>query len=134
MTEFNILSLWVELIPHDSKPEFPSHMVGLSGLSNYPESLLLAQAIYNPNTRQLRSIKPTVCMHVLSLSHVQLFSTTWTVACQAPLSMGFPRKKYWSGLQFPSPGELPNPGIKPASSESLIWQVDSLLVSHLGSP
>ena len=43
------------------------------------------------------------------LSHVQLFATSWTVACQAPLSMGFPRQEYWSGLPFPSPGELPQP-------------------------
>ena len=41
--------------------------------------------------------------------------TSWTVACQAPLSMGFPRQAYWSGLIFPSPGDLPNPGIEPAS-------------------
>ena len=41
--------------------------------------------------------------------------TTWTVACQARLSMGFPRQEYWSGLPFPSPGDLPNPRIKPRS-------------------
>ena len=41
--------------------------------------------------------------------------TPWTVARQAPLSMGFPRQEYWSGLLFPSPGDLPNPGIKPLS-------------------
>ena len=39
----------------------------------------------------------------------------WTIACQASLSMGFPRQEYWSGLPFPSPGDLPNPGIKPVS-------------------
>ena len=50
------------------------------------------------------------------LSHGQLFSTPWTVARQAPLSMGFPRQEYWSGLPFPSPGDLPDPGIKPQSS------------------
>ena len=49
------------------------------------------------------------------LSRVQLFSTPWTVACQAPLSMGFPRQEYWSGLPFPSPGDLPDPGVKPTS-------------------
>ena len=43
------------------------------------------------------------------------FATPWTVACQAPLSMGFPRQEYWSGLPFPSLGDLPDPGIKPAS-------------------
>ena len=46
-------------------------------------------------------------------SHVQLFATLWAVAHQAPLSMGFSRQEYWSGLPFPPPGDLPNPGIKP---------------------
>ena len=45
--------------------------------------------------------------------HVQLFETPWTVACQAPLSVGFPRQDYWSGFPFPSSGDLPNPGTKP---------------------
>ena len=43
------------------------------------------------------------------------FATPWTVACQAPLSMGFSRQEYWSGLSFPSPGDLPNPWIEPTS-------------------
>ena len=51
----------------------------------------------------------------LPLSHVQLFVTPWAVARQAPLSTGFPRQEYWSGLPFPSPGDLPNPGIEPMS-------------------
>ena len=50
-----------------------------------------------------------------SLSHVQLFATPWTVSYQAPRSMGFSRQEYWSGLPFPSPGDLPNPGIVPRS-------------------
>ena len=49
------------------------------------------------------------------LSHVQLFATPWTVAYQASLSMGFSRQEHWSGLPFPSPGDLPNPGIEPKS-------------------
>ena len=52
---------------------------------------------------------------VKSLSRVQLFVTPWTIAYQAPLSMEFSRQEYWSGLPFPSPGDLPNPGIKPRS-------------------
>ena len=44
------------------------------------------------------------------------FATPWTIDCQAPLSMGFPRHEYWSGLPFPSPGDLPTPGIKPPST------------------
>ena len=47
-----------------------------------------------------------------SLSRVRLFATPWTVAYQAPLSMGFSRQEYWSGLPFPSPGDLPDPGIE----------------------
>ena len=48
-----------------------------------------------------------------SLSRVQLFATPWTVAYKASPSMGFSRQEYWSGLPFPSPGDLPNPGIEP---------------------
>ena len=54
-------------------------------------------------------------MKVKSLSGVWLFVTPWTVAYQASLSMGFSRKEYWSGLPFPSPGDLSNPGIEPRS-------------------
>ena len=57
------------------------------------------------------------------LSHVQLFATAWTIACQAPLSLGFPRQEYWSGLPFPSPGALPNPETEP---ESPALEVDFL--------
>ena len=54
------------------------------------------------------------CAHTLSC--VQLFETPWTAACQAPLSTGFPRQEYRGGLTFSPPGELPDPGIKPAST------------------
>ena len=52
---------------------------------------------------------------VKSLGHVHLFETPWTVACQAPLSIGFSSQKYWSGLPRPSPGDLPDLGIQPIS-------------------
>ena len=51
-----------------------------------------------------------MCVHY-SLSRVQLFATPWIVVCQLPLSMGFPREEYWSGLPFPSPGDLPDQGL-----------------------
>ena len=55
-------------------------------------------------------------VHVSShFSHAQLFLTLWTIACQAPLSMGFFRQEYWSELPFPSPGDLSDPGIEPVS-------------------
>ena len=60
--------------------------------------------------------------------------TPWTVAHQAPLSMGFPRQEYWSGLPFPSPGDLPDPGIEPMSLASPARSVCSLPLHHLGSP
>ena len=56
------------------------------------------------------------------LSRVQLFATPWSVAHQAPLSMGFSRREYWSGLPFPSPGDIPDPGIE---SVSLITPVSA---------
>ena len=57
--------------------------------------------------------------------------TPWTVAHEAPLSMGFSRQEYWSGLPFPSPGDLPNPGIEPGSSA---LQADSLPSELRGKP
>ena len=57
-----------------------------------------------------------IYLSVQSLSHVRLFATPWTVAHQAPLPMGFPRQEYWSGFPFPSPGHLPDTGIKLGSS------------------
>ena len=57
--------------------------------------------------------------------------TQWTVACQAPLSMGLSRQEYWSGLSFPSPGDLPNPGIEPGSPE---LQANPLSFEPAGKP
>ena len=65
-----------------------------------------------------------------SLSRVRLFPTPWTVAYQAA-SMGFSRQEYWSGLPFPSPGDLPNPGIEPGSPA---LQADTLTSEPQGSP
>ena len=64
-----------------------------------------------------------------SLSRVRLFATPWMVTYQAPRSMGFSRQEYWSGLPFPSPGDLPNPGIKPGSPA---LQTDALPSEPLG--
>ena len=58
-----------------------------------------------------------------SLSRVRLFATPWAITYQAPPSMGFSRQEYWSGLPFPSPGELPDPGIEPGSPA---FQADDL--------
>ena len=68
---------------------------------------------------------------VKSLSRVRLFVTPWTAACQAPLSMGFSRQEYWSGLPFPSPGDLPDPGIEPRSPA---LEADALTSEPPGKP
>ena len=64
-------------------------------------------------------------------NHVQLFETPWTIASQAPPSMEFSRQAYWSGLPFPSPGDLPDPGFKPRSPA---LQADALLSELPGNP
>ena len=70
--------------------------------------------------------------YVLSrFSCAQLFATPWTIARQAPLSMGFSMQEYWSGLPFPPQGDLPNPGINPRSPA---LQTDSLLSEPPGKP
>ena len=77
-----------------------------------------------------------VCVRVRALSHfshVQLFAILWTVTHQAPLSMGFSRQDYWSGLPCPPPGELLNPRIEFASPVSPALQVDSSPLTHQGS-
>ena len=67
------------------------------------------------------------------LSHIWLFTRLWTIARQAPLSMGFFRQEYWSGLPFPSPQDLSNPGIEPIPSVSPALQADSSPAEPSGS-
>ena len=76
---------------------------------------LALSSIFRLFIQELKGIQET-CHAVLSrFSHVQLFAALWTVACQAPLSMGFSRVDYWSGLPCPPPGDLSYPGIEPTS-------------------
>ena len=77
------------------------------------------------------SIYLSMCHCVSLLSHVRLFVTPWTVANQAPPSMGFSRQVYWSGLPFPCPGDLPDPGIEPRSPA---LQADALPSKPPGKP
>ena len=71
-----------------------------------------------------------VCM----LSHVRLLASLWTVAGQTLLSTGFSRQEYWSGLSFPSPGDLPDPEIKPTFLSSPALAAGFFTLSHLGNP
>ena len=70
-------------------------------------------------------------MNMKQLSRVRLFATLWTVAYQAPSSMGFSRQEYWSGLPFPPPGDLHDPGIEPGSPA---LQADALISEPPGKP
>ena len=72
----------------------------------------------------------SLCSVLSHFSHVRLFVTPWTVAQQAPLSLGFSRQEYWSGLPCPPPGDLPDRGMEPTSPA---LQVDSLPLSHWGN-
>ena len=109
-------------ILNDSKESF-STALWVPGLALWSSTFLI---INNSNIDSL-----TLKVKVKSLSHVQLFGTPWTVAYQAPPSMGFSRQENWSGLPFPSPGNLPDPGIKPGSPT---LEADALTSEPPGKP
>ena len=94
-------------------------------------------------TALVRHLLGSACM-LSCFSCVQLFTTPWTAACQAPLSMGFSRQEYWSGLLLPPPRDLPDPGIKPATlmspalagrffTTSATWEMSDLICWQLSS-
>ena len=86
----------------------------------------------SPKERQCqRMFKVKKVKEVKSLSRVRLFATQWTIAYQAPPSMGFSRQEYWNGLPFPSPGDLHDPGVEPRSPA---LQADTLPSEPLGKP
>ena len=100
-------------------------MVNMAGIYRNGRNhwLLYLQAISAPYTDRCCCLVTNLCL--------SLFATPWTVARQAPLSMGFSRQEYWSGLPFPSPGIFP---IQGSNLQFLHWQAESLQLSHLGSP
>ena len=106
--------------------------------SEYLDFKTVKKKIYMPFNSYLRvtSLLIQPLLRVLShISPVQLCATVWTVARQAPLSMGFSRQEHWSGLSFPPPGDLPNPGIELVSLTSTCTGRRVLYHwHHLGSP
>ena len=141
------LSDWTELNIPISDPNKSELYKAQSPLSNYlGEYITLAHTLVSKlsGTRLLQPRTPGfVFFHLLQckelgtacmLSHVRLFGTLWIVTHQDPLSMGFSRQEYWSGLPCPLPGDLPNPGIKPMSLASPSLQVvDSLPTAPPGT-
>ena len=103
-------------------------------LCSYSEHwLVFSKNLHNSRLKSIPgSILRYICACMLGrFSHAQLIAILWTVACQASLSMRFSRQEYLSGLLFPSPGNLPDSGMEPASPA---LQMDASLLSHLGSP
>ena len=92
-------------------------------------SLWVEEEAKKKRVPQQRETKVCDCLGFVCVLVLADSATPWTAAHQAPLSMGFSRKGYWSGLLFPSPGDLPNPGIEPGSPK---LQADSLLIELPG--
>ena len=99
-----------------------SHLKAPMGAWNAILKMIMSDVImimkYHSNLTSVQHFAGGVAMCVCMCSIVklcQLFATPWTVALQAPLSMGFSRQEYWGGLPFPPPGDLPSPGIEPVS-------------------
>ena len=86
----------------------------ITALHDLPKFTWPQEYIFDYNLRVLGQLYERK-VKVKVLSRVRIFATPWTLAYQAPPSMGFPRQEYWSGLPFPSPGDLPDPGIEPGS-------------------
>ena len=103
------------------KFEFPGRDFVLGWLGLVPRPLSTGSQELKPSSALPRGrfflsmSLVVVAAAISSLGPVRLFATPWTVACQAPLSMGCPRPECWSGLPFPSSGDLPNPGMEPES-------------------
>ena len=86
-----------------------------------------------PNRWKKLTVFSPSCVHLSHFSRVRLFVTSWIVVGQAPLSMGFPRQEYWSGLPCLPPGNLPDPGTEPRSPASSASQAVCLQLSPWGS-
>ena len=114
-----------EIFPiQGSNPSLPPCRQTLYRLSHQGSLVDYRYSVVQQMPRAYSScLTETVSEWVKSLSHVQLFATPWTVAYQAPPSMGFSRQEYWSGLPFPSPEDPPDPGIE---SRSPAFQADTL--------
>ena len=111
-------------------------------------ALMLSHTTHGLPKEALKSVSPrhlffcffsiqiynTVCVHALLFNCVQFFATPWTVALQAPLVMEFSRQEYWSGLPFPTPQDIPDPGIEPESLASPALTDGFFTTAPLGNP
>ena len=109
------VSALASVLPKNIQGWFPLGLTGLISLLSKGLSRVFSSATIRKH--QFFSTQPSLWRNtkVKLLSCVRLFASPWTVAHQAPPSIGFSRQEYWRGLPFPSPGDLPNPGIEPGS-------------------
>ena len=119
------------LITHGSRVRAPHKFSRQNGFSSISKRKWIKHSSIFSVTQKTPNIIPIYKVKVKSLSRVRLFATPWTVAYQAPPSVGFSRQEYWSGLPFPSPGDLPNPRIEPGSPT---LQADALTSAPPGKP
>ena len=126
---------WTKICRKDFRKKFQKatwvcHMLGTTYIT-----FTLYSQLFTSYLHCVRYQKCSACMCIRSdFCDVQLFVTPWTVARQAPLSIGFSRQEYWRGLLCPPSGDLPNPRIQPPSSVAPAMQAASLPLSHRGSP
>ena len=110
---------WIEVLPLHDKSEFTLTSVIWENCSKFLSFICTTKACHCPHQgggSVVFADLNDVCVRMLScFSHVLLFETLWTEACQAPLSMGFSKQEYWSGLPCPPPGDLPDLGMEPTS-------------------
>ena len=118
---------------HSQKPHL--NPAGIWGQGLLWLQTLQPALMYRVDRSRTPTLKCTEVWLLLLLSHVSDSATPWVIACQAALSMAFSRQEYWSGLPFPTPGDLLHQGIKSESSVSpALADRDSLPLCHLGSP
>ena len=130
-TTLSVFSPWLDADPALLCHYLKNLLTQKPGRSRFIEDFIVnTEEIYLKCSHHTTSASPLLLL--LSRSVVpSSFTTPWTVARQAPPSMGFSRQEYWIGLSFPSPGDVPDPGIEPMSPA---LQTDSLLLSHQRSP
>ena len=136
---FSLEKHWFWSSVHFSSNFFLTGLCGMQDLSSQTSNRTHAPSVETPspnhwNTREFPQLSFEAVFMLSCFSRVRLFVTPWTVAYQAPLSMGFSRQEYWSGLPFLLQGIFLTQGSNLNLLHLLHWQADSLPLSNLGSP
>ena len=128
--EQKLLSYCIPFLPF-SHPSYHPSSEQIKHVLNHQQGIIIILGVIDVMSVTL-CVCVCVCVCVCMLSPVWLFGTPWTIVYQAALSLEFSRQEYWSGLPFPTPGDLSDPGLESLVSPAL--SVDSVSLCHLGSP